>query len=288
MGEINAQIIIGQGGVPKGGPPGDGMQAGGAVGKQPAAIGDQGIEDALLGERVGRFDQHLKQARNVLGVDGTALEFRQDPAEGGFTVGVAFRGETWRLRDRPAQITVVGEYPLLIARAAMERMAILQGHHPLGGLADVGDRAVGAKGQVGHARGDRREGRRSILPEEAHPTAIRIEAGQPPAIAVVAGGATTTGQAVKAEAQVGGGIGAEGQKFAHGSIQRLDWPNNSSHSPPLLAKNVLSTFCQPPKAATVKGLGTDAKRLLTSCHTWAFTGRKPCSAKMRWASALCR
>ncbi|MFN9908998.1 MAG: hypothetical protein ACK56F_23225 [bacterium] len=105
---------------------------------------------------------------------------------------------------------------------------------------------------------------------------------------MVAGGAATTGQAVEAEAQIGGGVGAEGQKFAHGRVQRLDWPNNSSHSPPLLAKNVVSTFCQPPKAATVKGLGTGANRFLTSCHTWGLTGRNPCSAKMRWASALCR
>ena len=109
----------------------------------------------------------------------------------------------------------MGEDPFLPLPAPVERMAILQGHHAAGGLADVGDRAVGLEIEGRHFRRDRREGRRAILPVDAHAAAIGIKAGQAPAIGVIAGGAPPTGQPVEGETHVGGGVGAEGQQFTH-------------------------------------------------------------------------
>lgn len=147
---------------------------------------------------------------------------------------------------RSGELGEINTQIIIRQRGAMEGVTILQGYHPLGGLADAGNRAVGPQGKLGYTCSDRREGRRGVFAEEAHPQAIWIEAGQAPTIAMVTGGTTPTGEA---------------------RVQRLDWPKSSSQRPPLLAKKVLSTVSQPPNTATVKGLGTGAKRLLTSCHT---------------------
>ena len=91
LGEINTQIIIRQRGATEGGTACDAMQASGAMGKQPASISEEGIEDPALRQGVGCFDKYVKQAHHILGVNITPFEFGQDPAESGFAVGVSLR-----------------------------------------------------------------------------------------------------------------------------------------------------------------------------------------------------
>ena len=283
--EIHAEVVVGQLHQPEGGPPGDPVQLGAGVGEQPGAVAHQAVEDPLAGQPIRAGHQRLEQGGLILRSNLLALQLLQDPAEGGLAVGLADRPVLTLQGRQRLQVAVVGEHPLLAPPAPVEGVAVLQRHHAPGGLADVGDRAVGLQIQGGHRCGNGREGGRGVLAIEVQALAVGVEAGQPPTIGVVAGGAAPQPQAVEGEADVGGGVGAEGQQFAHrglGPLEKGDQRRAAaslSQTPPL-AKKARSIVGQPPRSEAVNRVVTGAKEALRRFHTAAFTGRKPSSAKI--------
>ena len=214
-GEIHAEVSVSQPHHPEGGPPRHPVQLGAGIGEQPGAIAHQPVEDSLAGQPIRAGHQRLEQADLIVGSNLLALQLLQDPAEGGFAVGLADRPVLTLQGRQRLQVAVVGEHPFLAPPPPVEGVAVLQRHHAPGGLADVGDGAVGLQIQGGHRRGNGREGGRGVLAIEVQALAVGVEAGQTPTIGVVAGGAAPQPQAVEGEADVGGGVGAEGQQFAH-------------------------------------------------------------------------
>lgn len=230
--EVNTEIIIRQPGMAEGGLAGEHMQPGGRVDKQPAAIADQAIEGAALREFTCESPEFRKQAGLVLRVDPSTIQLLKHPTKGCLTVRIS-PGQIGTIQlPAPLEMAVVGKDPVLTVPKAMEGMTVLQGHSALGGLADVGDRTMGLQRQPGHLRGHRRKGRRRLFPIEAHPLAIHVETGQPPAIPMVGSGATAPPEAMEGKAEIGRGVGAEGQELAHAPI--VASPHNGGDAAPAM------------------------------------------------------
>ena len=79
-----------------------------------------------------------------------------DPAKRVLAVGIA-HGAEMRMQARAEvfQISVVGKDPVAAPQLTHERMAVLQAHHALGGLADVGDNVPALNGVTANEFGHR-------------------------------------------------------------------------------------------------------------------------------------
>ena len=166
--------------------------------------------------------QLLKHRSRVAGIDPAVIELLQDPAKRCFAVGTAIGQVAIAQGNGALKVAVVGKHPGLPAPAAREGMAVLQRHHAAGGLADVGDAHQGLGGTLRQLVGKSREGRRGFFPQKGEAGAIWVaiggEAGQAPAIGMLAAGATTPAEPPEGEAHVGGGVGVEGEQFTHGRV----------------------------------------------------------------------
>ena len=136
----------------------DVVQVGGRIGPQRQAIAQQKVEGPM-----GRdLRRQLAQGQGQLGDAGHASvrlgQLLHDPAEGALAVGVAHGPEAAvQARRKVFQVAVVGKHPVTAPELAHKRVAVLQRHTALGGLADVGNDVAAfdrvAAYQLGHGRG---------------------------------------------------------------------------------------------------------------------------------------
>ena len=143
-----------------------------------------------------------------------AAQVVEDVAEQGFAVGVADGFVEARFGAEASELAVVGEDPVSAPEFADKRMGVGQADFADVGLADVADGDFAFDGVGLDHFGDAGVGAGVGVVEAAH--ALAFVERHAPAVFVGTGVAAAAGQAGEAEAQVGGGVGAHGQQFAHG------------------------------------------------------------------------
>lgn len=217
--EIDDDIGVFQSRGAKGRAAGDARHLGAAEGKEPIPVAEQEVEHPLTGITTGQFHQ---SADNHLG-GGVAVTVAskviQNIAEQRLTVGAANRLVVTRRRSEARNLAIMGTDPVPPPEFADKRVRVGQTDLPHIGLPDVAnghltlDRAgLDHLGDAGIGTG---------IDIVKRPNALPFVKGHTPAVLVGTGGPATTGQAGETETQVGGGIGAHGQQFAHGSTSSL-------------------------------------------------------------------
>ena len=191
------------------------MQFGAAKGIEPLAIADQTIKNSLARQMGRAAIQQVKQDVAPLLGRGPIVQGVEDPAKGRFAIRIANRAVGIPRRDGAFDVAIVGKRPILAVPLALERMAIVQGHHPLGGLADMGQGIEGLEIVLGHLGRQGGERRCALFSNHPQAAALGIKARQPPAIGMLPRGPAAAGEAAEGKTHIGRGIGTQGQQFTH-------------------------------------------------------------------------
>ena len=190
---------------------------------QRLAVAEQKVEGAVGGDPGCQLAQRQRQFGHA-GHPGMGLgQLLHDPAKRAFTVGTAHGPEVaMQARRKVDQVAVVGKHPVAAPQLAHKRMAVLQGHAALRGLADVCNHVAAFDRVAADQLGHRRRTGRLVVDKVAQALvvsaavrgvvvgiAVAISAAgtfkkrDAPAIGVVAGGAAALGKTAKTEGRVG-------------------------------------------------------------------------------------
>ncbi len=185
------------------------------MGPEGLPVGQQEVEGAVRCDARREFTQGEGQFLHAGHVGMGFGKLLHDPAERVLAVGGADGVEVrMQAGAEVLQVAVVCEHPVAAPEFAHERMAVLQRHAALRGLAYVRDDVAAADGIAAYQFRDRRIHGPFVVHEMAQ--ALVLEEGDAPAVGVVARPAAALREPREAEGHVGGRVGVHSEQLAHG------------------------------------------------------------------------